>query len=111
MTETVPERMARRAKERQDRQAQRAIERSARAKQTESVMDKLAKANHRPLQSYSDTQLLAELIKRNALQDAPRKIAYAANAKMKGVVLGIGKDHHAEIFIGAEDLEALHGIS
>ncbi len=111
MSETVPERMARREQERKKRIEQREKERKERQeKQDQQVADMMSTVR-KPLNSYSDTDLLKELIRRNKIQPAPTSITYAPDAKKKGVVLGIGKDHHAEIFIGAEDLEALHGVS
>lgn len=111
MSETVPERMARREKERKERIEERKKEREERQKAQDAQMSEMMQTMRRPLKSFSDTELLKELIRRNKLQEAPTRIVFAPDAKMQGVVLAVGKDHHAEIFIGAQDLEVLNGLS
>lgn len=111
MSETVPERMARRERERKQRIEQREKERKERQKKQDQQIADMMSTVRKPLKSYSDTDLLKELIRRNKLQAAPTSITYAPDAKMQGVVLAVGKDHHAEIFIGGEDLEVLNGLS
>lgn len=111
MTETVPERMARRERERKARIKAREKERKARQEKQDQEMDSMMSSMRRPLNSFTDVELLKELIQRNKIQPAPTSITYAPDAEMKGVVLAVGKDHHAEIFIGGEDLEVLNGLS
>lgn len=57
------------------------------------------------LSSFTDEQLLAELLRRNPPQPGPRSMHFAELPAITSI--GIGKDHHASIVIGPEDMAAL----
>lgn len=106
MTETVPERIARRNAERMERRKRRQQERDAAAAKRTADVQQLAKTiTQRPLERFSEEQLLAELLRRRPPQEGPRRVDFAPGVKVS--TIGIGKDHTASIYMFEDDLKEL----
>jgi hypothetical protein len=60
----------------------------------------------RSIETFSDEQLLFELVRRNGFQRAAKKTAYCGEGWMTSTV-GIGKDHSVSITMGADDFKEL----
>lgn len=58
------------------------------------------------LKNVSDTDLLAELLRRNPPQVGPRSVVFAPE-KVMVATIGIGKDHSASIYLHQDDIDAL----
>lgn len=109
MTETVPERIERRRRERLARAAERAADKARRGTERATLTETIIQRTSTTLAQHSDEALLDELLKRNKLQAAPRTIALAAGAQV--ATIGIGKDHTATVIIFDEDREALNDLA
>lgn len=60
----------------------------------------------RSIETFSDEQLLFELVRRNGFQRAAKKIEYFGEGWMVSTV-GIGKDHSVSITMDADDFKEL----
>jgi len=60
----------------------------------------------RSIETFSDEQLLFELVRRNGFQRAAKKIEYCGEGWMTSTV-GIGKDHSVSITMDADDFKYL----
>lgn len=112
MTETVPERMERRQRERAARKADRDAKldasRKARIADMDARMDAARAPKGKLLADATPTQLLAELMHRrdnSALQAAPSRIGFGPGHRV--LCVGIGTDHHADVLIHIDDLKEL----
>ena len=60
----------------------------------------------RSIETFSDEQLLFELVRRNGFQRAAKKIEYFGEGWMTSTV-GIGNDHSVSITMDADDFKEL----
>ena len=60
----------------------------------------------RPIETFSDEQLLFELVRRNGFQRAAKKTEYWGEGWVTSVV-GIGKDHSVSITMDEDDFKEL----
>ena len=60
----------------------------------------------RSIETFSDEQLLFELVRRNGFQRATKKTEYCGEGWMTSTV-GIGKDHSVSITMDADDFKYL----
>ena len=60
----------------------------------------------RSIETFSDEQLLFELVRRNGFQRGPKKVEYCGEGWMTSTV-GIGKDHSVSITMDADDFKDL----
>ena len=63
----------------------------------------------RSIETFSDEQLLFELVRRNGFQRAPKKVEYCGDWMTSTV--GIGKDHSVSITMGADDFKELAALA
>jgi hypothetical protein len=63
---------------------------------------------HHHIETYTDIQLLAELIRRTVLYPAPRSRGYGT--PHKEITVGIGPDHIATITLEQDALVELHDL-
>jgi hypothetical protein len=57
------------------------------------------------IKDFSEIQMLRELIRRGKIQEAPNKMVF--HAPYSSVLVGIGKDHYADIIIADDAIEEL----
>ncbi len=60
----------------------------------------------RSIETFSDEQLLFELVRRNGFQQAAKKTEYCGEGWMTSTI-GIGKDHSVSITMDADDFKEL----
>jgi len=60
----------------------------------------------RSIETFSDEQLLFELVRRNGFQRAAKKTEYCGEGWMTSTI-GIGKDHSVSITMDADDFKEL----
>lgn len=101
--ETVPERVARRVAEREARLKERAEARAAALAESGTT----AALHKAQIMAATPTELLAAIVAKGALQDAPVSVTFAADAGFKVLTIAIGADHTATLYVDAESLEAL----
>jgi hypothetical protein len=58
------------------------------------------------LSSFTDVQLLAEIVRRNGAYEAPTKVSLT-KGEWQECVVGIGKDNTASIYIDSDALKML----
>ena len=63
----------------------------------------------RSIETFSDEQLLFELVRRNGFQRAPKKVEYCGDWMTSTV--GIGKDHSVSITMDADEFKELAAIA
>ncbi len=64
----------------------------------------------RSIETFSDEQLLFELVRRNGFQRAAKKTEYWGEGWMTSTV-GIGKDHSVSITMDADDFKELAALA
>lgn len=64
----------------------------------------------RSIETFSDEQLLFELVRRNGFQRAAKKIEYCGDGLVTSIV-GIGKDHSVSITMDRDDFKALSELA
>lgn len=64
----------------------------------------------RSIETFSDEQLLFELVRRNGFQRAAKKTTYCGEGWMTSTI-GIGKDHSVSITMDADDFKALAALA
>ena len=63
----------------------------------------------RSIETFSDEQLLFELVRRNGFQRAPKKVEYCGDWMISTV--GIGKDHSVSITMDEDDFKELSALA
>jgi hypothetical protein len=64
----------------------------------------------RSIETFSDEQLLFELVRRNGFQRAAKKTEYCGEGWMTSTI-GIGKDHSVSITMDADDFKELSTLA
>ena len=64
----------------------------------------------RSIETFSDEQLLFELVRRNGFQRAAKRTEYCGEGWMTSTV-GIGKDHSVSITMDADDFKELAALA
>ena len=64
----------------------------------------------RSIETFSDEQLLFELVRRNGFQQAAKKIEYCGEGWVTSVV-GIGKNHSVSITMDRDDFKELASLA
>ena len=64
----------------------------------------------RSIETFSDEQLLFELVRRNGFQRAAKRTEYYGEGWMTSIV-GIGKDHSVSITMDADDFKELAALA
>ena len=64
----------------------------------------------RSIETFSDEQLLFELVRRNGFQRAFKKVKYCGEGWMTSTI-GIGEDHSVSITMDADDFKELAALA